>query len=78
MFRCEACAGGGVLVKLADLGVCVNPRAYRHKMSHLQRFIPECVEDGDLFTDKVNKGCSLQRAVHCVMCTHTHTRLLRE
>ena len=65
MFECEACSSGGVLVKLADLGVCVNPRAYRKKMSHLQRFVPECMEDGELFTDKVN-----ERGGYATVCVH--------
>ena len=61
---------GGVLVKLTDLGICVNPRAYRNKMNQLQRFIPECVEDGDLFTDKVNDISILLVLVSVLKCMY--------
>ena len=66
VFQCEACTSVGVLVKLTDLGICVNPRAHRKQMNGLQRFIPECAEDGGgLFTDKVNVTLG-NIITHCV------------
>ena len=72
VFQCEACTLGGVLVKLTDLGICVNPRAYRNKMNQLQRFIPECAEDGDLFTDKVNDISILLVLVSVSRCMYMY------
>eukprot|EP00731_Ephydatia_muelleri_P024118 Em0016g389a len=44
----------GILVKLGDLGICVNPTAQRAKKDALRRVTPESVEYEGNLTDKVD------------------------
>ncbi len=46
--------GCGVLVKLADLGICANPAARRNKgFSAIRQFVPEVLNFDASFTEKV-------------------------
>ena len=58
-FVCKDCiysssrGSAGVLVKLGDLGICVNPTAQRARKEGLCRVTPESVEYEGNLTDKV-------------------------
>ena len=49
-------SGCGVLIKLADLGICANPSARRNKTAiaiGLRQFVPEVLNFDSSFTEKV-------------------------
>ena len=55
--RCSVClpehGGYEVLVKLGDMGVCVNPAAHNIDTLGVKRFAPECLRFDSKITEKV-------------------------
>ena len=55
----------GVLVKLADMGICANPAARRNKnFAGIRQFVPEVLNFDSSFTEKVHVTTDLRRFTH--------------
>ena len=57
--------GGGVLVKVADMGICANPATQKTKNKQgIRQFVPECLNYNATLTNKVRR---VKELVSCMI-----------